>query len=333
MHPPCSWRPRSTAAPLSPASASKLPAGTGHRVSRSPAGGKRVRPPPFAWLGWIGSGGDRAGSQAEAALRTGAALEMFHAHGLIHDDVIDAPSTRRGAPVAHVMFADQHRAHRWRGDAEMFGTSAAILVGFLAQCWADDMVRTSGLPMSAQQRVAPVWAELRTEGLCRQLLDNRYRTASYTVERPLHIGAATADADAGLVAACRAFGVDVGIAFQLRDDLLGVFGAPEETGKPSGDDLAQGKHTVPVTAALRYAEDQDPGAAEYLRARIGTRISDEDLSTMRAVITDVGAVEHVDRDIAARTERAVGTLRASTATAPAKDRLAAMAISATQRTS
>ncbi|MGW7572297.1 polyprenyl synthetase family protein [Streptomyces tendae] len=150
-----------------------------------------------------------------------------------------------------------------------------------------------------------MWAELRTEGLCRQLLDltaeaagaedietalrvNRYKTASYTVERPLHIGAATADADAGLVAACRAFGVDVGIAFQLRDDLLGVFGAPEETGKPSGDDLAQGKHTVPVTAALQYAEDQDPGAAEYLRARIGTRISDEDLSTMRAVITDVG---------------------------------------------
>ncbi|WP_399896217.1 polyprenyl synthetase family protein [Streptomyces sp. BBFR51] len=312
-------------------------------------GGKRVRP-AFAWLGWVGAGGDGAGSEAEAVLRTGAALEMFHAYGLIHDDVIDASSTRRGAPAAHVMFADQHRAHRWRGDAEMFGTGAAILVGDLAQCWADDMVRTSGLPMSAQQRVAPVWSELRTDALCGQLLDltaeaagaedlgtalrvNRYKTASYTVERPLHIGAAIADADAELIAAYRAFGVDLGIAFQLRDDLLGVFGAPEETGKPSGDDLAQGKRTVLFTAALQYADDQDPDAAEFLRARIGTRISDEDLRTMRGIITDVGAVEHVERDIAARTERAVATLRASGATDSAKDQLTAMAISATQRTS
>ncbi|MDQ0955783.1 geranylgeranyl diphosphate synthase type I [Streptomyces phaeochromogenes] len=312
-------------------------------------GGKRVRP-TFAWLGWIGAGGDEAGAEAEAVLRTGAALEMFHAYGLIHDDVIDASLTRRGAPAAHVMFADQHRARCWSGSAELFGTGAAILIGDLAQCWADDMVRTSGLPAQAQQRVATVWAELRTEVLCGQLLDltaeaagdedidtalrvNRYKTASYTVERPLHIGAAIAGADAELIAAYRAFGVDIGIAFQLRDDLLGVFGAPEETGKPSGDDLVQGKRTVLFTSALKYADEQDPDAAKFLRARIGTQISDEELSTMRAIITDVGAVDHVERDITARTDRAVAALRASGATDFAKDQLTAMAISATQRTS
>ncbi|MFF2188855.1 polyprenyl synthetase family protein [Streptomyces sp. NPDC058155] len=312
-------------------------------------GGKRVRP-AFAWLGWTGAGGDEAGPEAEAVLRTCAALEMFHAYGLIHDDVIDASLTRRGAPAAHVMFADRHRDRCWSGNADLFGTGAAILIGDLAQCWADDMIRTSGLPARAQQRVAPVWADLRTEVLFGQLLDltaeaagdedidtalrvNQYKTASYTVERPLHIGAAIAGADDGLIAAYRAFGVDIGIAFQLRDDLLGVFGAPEKTGKPSGDDLVQGKRTVLFTSALKYADEQDPDAAKFLRARIGTQISDDELSTMRAIITGVGAVDHVERDITARTDRALAVLRASSATDSAKEQLTAMAISATQRTS
>jgi geranylgeranyl diphosphate synthase type I len=167
-------------------------------------GGKRVRP-AFAWLGWIGAGGDEAGAETEAVLRACAALEMFHAYGLIHDDVIDASLTRRGAPAAHVMFADHHRSRCWNGNAEQFGTGAAILVGDLAQCWADDMVRTSGLPAQAQRRVAQVWSELRTEVLCGQLLGltaeaagdedietalrvNQYKTASYTVERRCALG-------------------------------------------------------------------------------------------------------------------------------------------------
>ncbi|MFF2412454.1 polyprenyl synthetase family protein [Streptomyces sp. NPDC058092] len=312
-------------------------------------GGKRVRP-TFAWLGWLGAGGDADGPEAEAVLRTCAALEMFHVYGLIHDDVIDASLTRRGAPAAHVLFAEQHRERCWSGNAEQFGMGAAILIGDLAQCWADDMIRTSGLPARAQQRVAPVWATLRTEVLCGQLLDlsaeaagtedidtplliNQYKTASYTVERPLHIGAAIAGADARLTAAYRAFGVDIGIAFQLRDDLLGVFGAPEETGKPSGDDLIQGKRTVLVGAALQYADRQDPDAAKFLRARIGRPVCEEELGTMRTVITEVGAVDHVERDITARTDRAIAALRASGATDYAKDQLTAMAISATQRTS
>lgn len=163
-------------------------------------GGKRVRP-TFAWLGWLGAGGDPDGATAQAVVRTGAALELFHAYGLIHDDVIDASLTRRGAPAAHVLFAERHRERCWNGDAQLFGTGTAILIGDLAQGWADDLIHGCELPAPAQARVAPVWSALRTEVLCGQLLDvsaeaagaedldtplriNQYKTASYTVERP-----------------------------------------------------------------------------------------------------------------------------------------------------
>ncbi|MFF6782687.1 polyprenyl synthetase family protein [Streptomyces sp. NPDC012510] len=311
-------------------------------------GGKRVRP-TFAWLGWIGAGGDETGSTGEAVLRTCAALELLHASALIHDDVIDASPTRRGFPAAHVTFAQRHRARRWSGDPELYGTGAAILIGDLAQGWADDMIRMSGLPMDAQARVGPVWSAMRTEVLCGQLLDltaevgrdedidtalrvDRYKTASYTVERPLHLGAAIAGADPELVAAYRAFGVDIGIAFQLRDDLLGVFGDPAATGKPSGGDLRQGKRTVLLAVALKRADERHPDAADFLRAKIGTDLTDDELDAIRAVITDTGAVDHVEEDIVRRTDRAVAALEASGATGCAKERLAAMAVSATQRT-
>lgn len=312
-------------------------------------GGKRVRP-TFAWLGWLGAGGDEYGPTAEAVQRASAALELFHAYGLLHDDVIDASLTRRGAAAAHVLFAEQHRTRCWSGDAELFGVGAAILIGDLAQVWSDDMIRTSGLPLDARERVAPVWSALRTEVVCGQLLDltaeasgdentdtprliNQYKTASYTVQRPLQMGAAFADADADLVEAYSTFGIDIGIAFQLRDDLLGVFGAPEETGKPSGDDLIQGKRTALFAAAVKYADEQDPDAAKFLRTKLGTQISDDELATMRAIMTDVGAVAEIERDIAARTDRAISALRKSSATDYAKEQLIAMAISATQRTS
>lgn len=312
-------------------------------------GGKRVRP-TFAWTGWLGAGGDESSPAAAPVLRTCAALELLHASALIHDDIIDASLTRRGSPAAHVTFADRHRALGWSGDPGTYGTGAAILAGDLAQAWADDMIRTSGLPAEAHARIGPVWSALRTEVLCGQLLDltaeascdedvdtalriDRYKTASYTVERPLHIGAAVAGADDVLIAAYRAFGADIGIAFQLRDDLLGVFGDPAVTGKPSGDDLREGKRTVLLATALRHADERDPAAAAFLRAKIGTAVSADELAAVRAVLTDTGAVDRVERDIARRTERAVAALEASGATLTARSRLAAMAVSATQRRS
>ncbi|MCX5295391.1 polyprenyl synthetase family protein [Streptomyces sp. NBC_00193] len=310
-------------------------------------GGKRVRP-VFAWLGWIGAGGDQDDPGATAVLTACAGLELLHASALIHDDIIDASDTRRGRPAAHVALAARHRTRRFSGDPEAFGTGTAILVGDLAQTWSDVMVRASGLSAEAQTRVGPVWSAVRSEVLYGQLLDvinqagddesvdaalrvNQYKTASYTVERPLQFGAAIAGAGPDLVAAYGAFGADIGIAFQLRDDLLGVFGDPAVTGKPSGDDLREGKRTVLLATALQQADEYDPQAARFLRAKIGTELSENEIDTLRDIFVHVGAVDRIERQIAQRTDRAMGVLESSSATTPAKEQLATMAINATQR--
>jgi geranylgeranyl diphosphate synthase, type I len=310
-------------------------------------GGKRIRP-TFAWLGWIGAGGDPHDSVATAVLRACAGFELLHASGLIHDDIVDASQTRRGHPAAHVTYAQWHRTRHFSRDPDAFGTGAAILIGDLATIWADVLVHASGLPQDAQTRISPVWSAARCEVMYGQLLDLigqasddedvdaalrviRRKTASYTVERPLQFGAAIAGARADLVAAYRAFGTDIGIAFQLRDDMLGVFGDPEVTGKPSGDDLREGKRTVLLATALKLADECDPDAAGFVRAKIGTDLRADELARIRAILVDVGAVEHIERQIAFRTDQAMAVLEASNATSPAKHQLAEMAIKATQR--
>ncbi|MEV4129777.1 polyprenyl synthetase family protein [Nocardia sp. NPDC049707] len=311
-------------------------------------GGKRTRP-AFAWTGWLGAGGDPTGPHAAAVLNACAALELVQACALVHDDIIDSSRTRRRFPTVHVDFEQRHRDHGWTGDAEHFGTSVAILIGDLALAWADDMVHHAGLDAAALGRFAPVWALMRTEVLGGQLLDihgesagdesvaaalriNRYKTAAYTVERPLHLGAALADADPRLIEAYRTFGTDIGIAFQLRDDLLGVFGDPAVTGKPSGDDLREGKRTVLVAEALQRADATDPAAAALLRASIGTDLNADQVERLRAVITELGAVDEVERRITELTEQGLAALASSTATPAAKERLRAMALAATSRT-
>ncbi|WP_280456608.1 polyprenyl synthetase family protein, partial [Nocardia carnea] len=157
------------------------------------------------------------------------------------------------------------------------------------------------------------------------------KTAAYTVERPLHLGAALADADADLVAAYRTYGTDIGIAFQLRDDLLGVFGNPEVTGKPSGDDLREGKRTVLVAEALQRAAAADPAAGDRIRAEIGTDLSEEQVGELRELLIDLGAVDAVETRIAELTDQGLAAIEASSATPEAKDRLKAMALAATRR--
>lgn len=311
-------------------------------------GGKRTRP-AFAWTGWLGAGGDPDSAEAGAVLAACSALELVQACALIHDDIIDSSRTRRRFPTVHVDFEQRHRERGSAGDAAHFGVSVAILIGDLALAWADDLVHASGLDPAALARFAPVWAMMRTEVLGGQLLDingeavgdesvdaalriNRYKTAAYTVERPLHLGAAIADADPDLIAAYRTFGTDIGIAFQLRDDLLGVFGDPEVTGKPSGDDLREGKRTVLLAEALRRADATDPSAAHLLRTSIGTDLGAEDVTRLRAVLTELGAVDDVEHRIADLTDRGLAAIDSSSATPAAKEQLRGMALAATRRT-
>ncbi|QLY34436.1 polyprenyl synthetase family protein [Nocardia huaxiensis] len=310
-------------------------------------GGKRTRP-AFAWTGWLGAGRHPEDPEADAVLTACAALELVQACALIHDDIIDSSRTRRGFPTVHVDYEERHRDQHWAGDPDHYGTSVAILIGDLALAWADDMTREAGLEAGAHARFAPVWAAMRTEVLGGQLLDihgesagdetveaalriNRYKTAAYTIERPLHMGAALAGADADLVAAYREFGTDIGIAFQLRDDLLGVFGDPAVTGKPSGDDLREGKRTVLIAEALQRADATNPEAAALIRRSLGTDVTPEQVTELRAVITDLGAVDAVEARITDLTDRALTALEASTATTEAKRQLRAMALAATAR--
>ncbi|MBY4383080.1 polyprenyl synthetase family protein [Rhodococcus fascians] len=310
-------------------------------------GGKRMRP-AFAWTAWLGAGGEPTGDRADAVLSACSALELIQACALIHDDIIDSSRTRRGFPTVHVGFAQRHRDAGWSGSADHFGVSAAVLVGDLALCWADDMLRESGIDTDAARRAQPVWSAMRTEVLGGQLLDieaeagtdesvaaamrvNRYKTAAYTVERPLHLGAVLAGAGEPLTAAYRSFGADIGIAFQLRDDLLGVFGDPEITGKPSGDDITEGKRTVLIAVALQQADASRPDHAARIRASLGTELSESEVADIRSILTELGAVDAVERQIDELGTRAVAALDDSSIDPIAAEHLRAMATAAIQR--
>jgi geranylgeranyl diphosphate synthase type I len=315
------------------------------------SGGKRVRP-TFAWWGWRGAGGDPHGPEEEAVLRVVSALELIQACALVHDDLIDASDTRRGRSSVHVDFAGRHRERGWQGPADRFGAAAAVLIGDLALAWADDLVDEAGLAESAWLRARPVWSAMRTEVLSGQLLDtwcqasrddsadaalrvDRFKTAAYTVERPLHLGAALAGAPAGLVTALRRYGADVGVAFQLRDDLLGVFGDPEVTGKPAGDDLREGKRTLLTALALDAARTGGRHAeADLLTAALGDQdLDDERLDRVRAVLHELGAVRRVEARITELTESGLAALAAAEVAAPAGERLRELADAATRRRS
>ncbi len=241
------------------------------------AGGKRMRA-QFAVLGFqavrpLDLEGDPGGDLG-AVLDAACALELFHAAALIHDDVIDRSDTRRGRPAAHRHFEALHLEHGWRGSKAHFGVAAAILLGDLLQSWADELLQRA-CDSVADRAVALAtrahFNRMRSEVAVGQYLDVLeeqraefaeqreqlerstrvlvYKSAKYSVEAPLLIGGALAGATAEQEQALSEFGLPVGVAFQLRDDLLGVFGDVELTGKPAGDDLLEGKRTVLVTLA------------------------------------------------------------------------------------
>lgn len=269
-------------------------------------GGKRLRA-RFAWWGWRAGGGSAEGRGARAALRLGAALELIQTCALIHDDVMDGSSLRRGAPTLHVDFADFHAASGMPGDHGDYGRAAAILAGDLALAWADDLAGDTGADCAAQQALLVPWRRMRQEMVAGQYLDMRsqagssspeqalrialLKTALYTVERPLALGAALAGMDDRDAAALSAAGRCAGVAFQLRDDLLGVFGDPARTGKPSGEDIRSGKLTyLTAVARTRLTEAGDTASLGLLHRAVGDLgLGEEDMRRVRGVLEDSGA--------------------------------------------
>ncbi|MFD1832276.1 polyprenyl synthetase family protein [Streptomyces desertarenae] len=307
------------------------------------AGGKRLRP-VLCCCGWQAAGGGDLTPVVPAA----ASLELFHTFALIHDDVMDRSPTRRGRPTVHRTLATRVSGRPGCLDAERFGDNGAILLGDLAMVWSDELLHAGG-PTSVQLAAArPVLNAMRSEVVYGQYLDLlagtdlgsgleaaltvvRYKTAKYTVERPLQLGAALAGGDGRVLEACSAYGVPLGEAFQLRDDVLGVFGDPAVTGKSRLDDLREGKHTPLLAIALRRA---DRTQTRTLRTLVGDPgLDEEGAARIRDILRATGALDTVEHMIDERHRQAVGSLRRSPFPVSVQAALHRLATAATARTS
>jgi geranylgeranyl diphosphate synthase type I len=294
-------------------------------------GGKRLR---AAFLYW----GARAAGMPDSdhLVRLASAMELFQAAALIHDDVMDDSDTRRGMPAAHRALASRHLSRGWDGDGERFGLAGAVLAGNLCLTWTDEVYASCGLPPEALERGRPVFDRMRTQLMAGQFLDVvesmrpwsgladaervdragrviRYKSAKYTVEHPLLLGASVGGMGSAGLAAFSRYGLDLGRAFQLRDDVLGVFGDPEETGKPAGDDLREGKRTVLLAHALAGSDDHGRGRVEHLLGRAD--LGPAEVGELRDIITGSGAVVALEDEIS----RLAASARAALAGAPEVD--------------
>jgi geranylgeranyl diphosphate synthase, type I len=303
------------------------------------AGGKRFRALFCYW-------GNQAVRQATddiatddhdlSVLSTAAtALEMFHAAALVHDDIMDNSDTRRGRPSAHRYFETVHLESNWLGDAHAFGRSSALLLGDLLLAWSDDLfgralantadlsarvaARTEFNLMKTEVTVGQYLDILEEQAWARQPEDEQlarahrvitFKSAKYSVEAPLAIGGSLGGGSATQLAALRAYGLPIGTAFQLRDDMLGVFGDPEITGKPAGDDLREGKRTVLIAIARSLVP---AGTRRVIDELLGDpEMTESQVETLQRTIVDSGAVDEVERIIS----RCVATALEAIAEAP-----------------
>lgn len=291
-------------------------------------GGKRTRAQLLYWS-WRAAGGD---ADSRIPRLAGAGIELFQTAALIHDDIIDRSATRRGMRSIHVLFADRHRDSGWSQDSAHFGTSAAVLAGDLALTWSEQIfgeaVALAGHPAGA----AADFTRMRTEVMLGQYLDIhaevaaqtlppdkaierafevlRYKSAKYSAEHPAALGALLAAAPSSFVEACRGFALPLGEAFQIRDDVLGVFGDPVTTGKPAGDDLREGKRTVLIAQHLRDAEPQD---AQLVARALGDQsLDDAQIEDLREALRRSGALQRTEQivdELSQRTEQALAQMR------------------------
>lgn len=277
-------------------------------------GGKRLRPAFCHWA-FVGAGGDPDDPMVTDA---GAALELMHAFALFHDDVMDDAASRRGEPTTHTVFAERHASEGWAGESRRFGEGVAILIGDLAFVYSDQLLGVAN-PVAWR-----VWNELRIELNVGQVLDIlgsvarvrdvgraericRYKSGKYTVERPLHLGAALAAPDRfdELSAGLSAYGLPLGDAFQMRDDVMGAFGDPATTGKPVGGDLREGKPTPLLARAFAAA---DPAQRDVLDGVGEPGLSDDEVVRIQEVIVSTGALADLEATIDRLVDEAVASL-------------------------
>ena len=269
------------------------------------SGGKRVRP-AFVYSGYIASGG-RA---HDVIIYASLCVEFLHSFALIHDDIIDRSDTRRGKPTSHKEFERMHKAKKFKGSREHFGLSGAILAGDLAFTFAEEILTSSPFPQERLRRARYYFDQMKFQVISGEYLDVlggykkrlseeeilkilEYKTAKYTVERPLQIGAVLAGAEVGVLETFTAYAIPLGQAFQLQDDVLGVFGDPKKMGKPTDSDIREGKKTVLVAKSYEWANSKQ---RKILDSILGDpEASESDIDEVRHVIYQVGAYEYAVR--------------------------------------
>ena len=303
------------------------------------SGGKRLRPAFCTW-GAAAVGGD---PEAQIVTDAGAAFELMHAFALFHDDVMDDADSRRGERTTHHVFADRHAANGWTGESRRFGEGVAILIGDLAFVYSDRLL------IDANRVAWGIWNELRIELNVGQVLDIlgsvsgvrdveqaericRYKSGKYTIERPLHLGAALADPDRfeRLAPDLSAYGLPLGDAFQMRDDVMGAFGDTAATGKPVGGDLREGKPTPLLARALAAA---NPAQREVLGTVGRADLTETDVADIQQAIVDTGALADLEQTIGRLTTRAIEAIRAADIDDTARTELVALAAFVSQRES
>jgi geranylgeranyl diphosphate synthase type I len=327
-------------------------------------GGKRFRA-LFCYWAWRASLSESSYHQSEqevneseqAIAGIAASLEMFHAAALVHDDLLDQSDTRRGAPAIHKRFESLHKEKQWAGAPERFGVAGSVLVGDLMLGWSSEIFGNALLHSPNREIESACRDEfslMRVEVMAGQYLDVLeenaattrpvkegvgraekvilYKTAKYSIEAPLRIGAAFAGADQSTLNVFTQFGIPLGIAFQLRDDILGVFGDPSVTGKPAGDDLREGKRTVLVALTKEALTEQSPSMADSFEELLTSRELDaQQIAFMQKLIQESGALEKTERMITELADRSLDSLESSSLEETAKSALKSLALKVINR--
>ena len=291
-------------------------------------GGKMIRP-VLLWWGYqlaVGDGCNRDILPTGVAEAAGS-LELLHAAALIHDDVIDHSDTRRGKPALHRQFEARHFERRHHGESESFGVAAAIVIGDICLALSEELFETSQSTLDITPLARELRATLRRDVMVGQYLDVlaevigldddrlgerawevlSYKSAKYSVEQPLLLGAALGGADEDQLQEISRFGLPLGQAFQLRDDVLGIFGDPAATGKPAGDDIREGKRTVLIAESVK---NLTPDQAHILAERLGNpNLSDAEVDECVRMLTEAGGLEAVESFIRAKHDEALSVVR------------------------
>lgn len=266
---------------------------------------KRVRA-AFCYYGYLACGG----KNKKAALEASMFIELIHSYLLIHDDIIDRDEFRRGKATMHNLYKKIYRSKSKIKDAEHFGVSMAIMAGDLASALGYEILIQSRFPDTLKLKALAKLNQSLFDVDAGQILDEfleinskpvlddvltvfKYKTNRYTVEGPLHIGAILGEADLKILNVFSRYSLPLGIAFQIQDDILGMFGSAKKIGKPVGSDLREGKQTILIVKALERADKrQKKIIISNLRKK---KITREDLQKVRKIIIDTGSLDYSKR--------------------------------------